>query len=412
MRPLMQEVCVRDSKRLHQALTFLSLAALAAGCYLLTGRKDNVARAAIATSAPSSGFSAELRTEPSLVRAGVPASLAFTVKNAKGARVRFLQFVHEKPLHLLIVSEDLSEFYHVHPEMQVDDSYSVRHTFPHGGLYRLYADYTPSGYGTIVEQFELYVEGPERERVPLVADKSPANKSDGLRVELSSDKTLRAGEDLILKFSLSDEKTGQPVDNLQLYLGALAHFVVVGQDLNDFIHAHPIAAGEVFDPSQDPNLHLHDPSQLTKTLVGPSPSSVSAHVQFPHAGLYKLWAQFQREGRVIVVPFTLNVAESAPQKTASTVAQAVIPSDAIRINVTASGYEPSQVSVKRGQALKLAFYRTDAQNCAGTVTFPQLNISRELPVGQPVVIELTPQEAGDVSFTCGMGMYKGTLVVE
>lgn len=406
-----RNLLVRYDKRLHQALTVLSLAALAIGCYWLTGRKGNVARAAIMTSAPASGFRAEFRTEPSVVRAGVPTSLAFTVMNAKGARVRFLQFVHEKPLHLLIVSADLSEFYHVHPEMQVDDSYSVRHTFPHGGLYRLYADYTPPGYGTIVEQFELYVEGPERESVPLIADDSLTKTSDGLRVELSSDKAIRAGEDLLLKFSLSDEKTGRPVDNLQLYLGALAHFVVVGQNLNDFIHAHPMDAGEVFDPSQDPNQHLHDPSQLTKTLVGPSPSEVSAHIQFPHAGLYKLWAQFQRDSHVVVVPFTLDVAESAP-KTAANVAATSTLADAIRINVTASGYEPSQISVKRGQTLKLAFYRTDAQNCAGTVTFPRLNITRELPVGETVVIELTPKEAGEVSFTCGMGMYKGMLVVE
>ncbi len=39
-----------------------------------------------------------------------------------GSTVRFLQFLHEKPLLLFIVSSDLSEFYHVHPEMQVDDS--------------------------------------------------------------------------------------------------------------------------------------------------------------------------------------------------------------------------------------------------------------------------------------------------
>ncbi|MBD0369297.1 MAG: cupredoxin domain-containing protein [Pyrinomonadaceae bacterium] len=402
---------MRHVKWFHQVLTVLSLAALAMASYWLAERNHNAVHAAISTSAPKAGFRAELKTEPALPRAGEPVSLSFTVKNGKGHTVRFLQFVHEKPLHLLVVSDDLSEFYHIHPEMQVDDSYSVRQTFPYGGIYRLYADYTPPGYGTIVEQFELYVEGPERPRVPLYADSQLTKTTGGLKATLSSDKELRAGEDLMLRFKLFDEKTDAPVNNLQLYLGSLAHFVIVGEDLNDFIHAHPLDAGEVFDPSQDPTLHLHDPSQLTKTLVGPSPSEVSAHVNFPRAGLYKLWAQFQRDGRIIVVAFVLKVAERAP-KTKQAQAASAVPTDAIRINVTASGYEPSEISVKRGQAVKLAFYRADAQNCAGTITFPKLNISRQLPVGEAVVIEVTPTETGELSFTCGMGMYKGTLIVE
>jgi hypothetical protein len=402
---------MQDGKWPHQILTVLSLAGLAIGCYWMTGRNLSSARAAIATSAPTAGFRAELRTEPTTPKAGEPVSLSFMVKNAKGSTVRFLQFVHEKPLHLLIISDDLAEFYHIHPEMQVDDSYGLKHTFPYGGRYRLYADYTPPGCGTIVEQFEVRIEGPERPRVPLAADGLLTKTSDGLRVELTSDKTIRAGEDLMLKFALSDERTNEPVNNLQLYLGSLAHFVIVGEDLNEFIHAHPLDAGEVFDPSQAPDPHLHDPRQLAKTLIGPSPAEVSAYVQFPRAGRYKLWAQFQREGRVVVVPFILNVAERAP-RTASTEIAAATLADAIRINVTASGYQPSQISVKRGQPLKLAFYRADAQNCAGTVLFPQLNISRQLPVGEPVIIELTPENAGELHFTCGMGMYRGTLVVE
>jgi len=390
----------------------LALSAFLVTCALVaqwfTGQDRNIAHAAISTSAPGAGYHAELKTEPARVKANQAANLSFLVKNAKGATVRFLQFVHEKPLHLLIVSDDLSEFYHIHPEMQVDDSYGVRHTFPYGGKYRLYADYTPPGSTTIVEQFELNVDGPARPRVNLIADASLTKEAEGLRVTASSDKPVRAREDLMLKFDLADAKTGQPVKDLQLYLGALAHFVIISEDLKDFIHAHPLDAGEVFDPSQDPTQHIHDPAQLAKKLIGPSPSEVSAYVNFPRAGLYKLWAQFQRDSRVINVPFVLNVAEAEPRQEQ---AAAQIPSDAIKINVGSSGYEPSQITVRRGETIKLAFQRTDAQNCSGTVLFPQLNISRQLPVGETVIIELTPNETGELNFSCGMGMYKGTLIV-
>src|SRR5436305_2397121 len=382
----------------NQVKMILTLSALTVACAFVaqwfTGQGRNVVHAAISTSAPDAGYHAEMRTEPATAKANAPVNLSFLVKNAQGATVRFLQFVHEKPLHLLIVSDDLSEFYHIHPEMQVDDSYGVRHTFPYGGKYRLYADYTPPGSATIVEQFELNVDGPSRPRVGLLADESLVKESEGLRVTTTSDKPLRAGEDLMLKFTLADLKTGLPVNNLQLYLGALAHFVIISEDLRDFIHAHPLEAGEVFDPSQDPTQHIHDPAQLAKKLVGPSPSEVSTYVNFPHAGFYKLWAQFERDGKIISIPFVLNVGEAAP-KSAQTVVS--IPADAIKINVSSSGYEPSQISVKMREKVTLAFNRTDSQNCAGTVLFPQLNISRQLPIGETIIIEFTPNEAGEIT---------------
>src|SRR5437764_7370826 len=130
----------------NQVMRILMLFALTVACAFVAqwfaGQGRNVVHAAIATSAPNAGYHAELRTEPATAKANVPVNLSFLVKNAQGATIRFLQFVHEKPLHLLIVSDDLSEFYHIHTEMQVDDSYGVRHTSPYGVKYRLYAVYT------------------------------------------------------------------------------------------------------------------------------------------------------------------------------------------------------------------------------------------------------------------------------
>ena len=168
----------------------IAVASCAVLAVYLVGHNRIVAHASLATSALNAGFHAEFTTAPLTVNAGEPVGLSFLVKNAKGATVRFLQFVHEKPLHLLIVSEDLAEFYHIHPEMQVDDSYGVRHTFPYGGTYRLYADYTPPGAGTIVEQFELRVNGPTRPRAKLIADTDLTKPSDGLRVTMTSDRPL------------------------------------------------------------------------------------------------------------------------------------------------------------------------------------------------------------------------------
>ena len=88
-----------------------------------------------------------------------------------------------------------------------------------------------------------------------------------------------------------------------------------------------------------------------------------------------------------------------------------IPADAVRISITKNGYEPASVELKKGVPARLAFTRTDAENCGGTVVFPSLGIKRDLPVGKTEIIEFTPSESGDISFGCGMGMYKGVLAI-
>jgi manganese oxidase len=92
--------------------------------------------------------------------------------------------------------------------------------------------------------------------------------------------------------------------------------------------------------------------------------------------------------------------------------QAEIPADAIKVPVSKEGYTPAKLTVKAGQPVKLAFTRTDEENCGGTVVFPKLKISAKLPVGQTVLVELPAQEIGELSFACGMNMLKGTLIVE
>jgi len=61
--------------------------------------------------------------------------------------------------------------------------------------------------------------------------------------------------------------------------------------------------------------------------------------------------------------------------------------------------------------VSLAFYRTDAENCGGEVVFAKQKITKKLPVGETVLVEFTPNEAGEISFACGMDMLRGKLIV-
>jgi Cu+-exporting ATPase len=83
------------------------------------------------------------------------------------------------------------------------------------------------------------------------------------------------------------------VDDLQPYLAAAGHIVIMRADGTTFAHEH----AEVTDADGRPVFAL--PGQT----FGPA---LDVHAEFPTAGLYQLWAQFRlADGDVITVPFTV-----------------------------------------------------------------------------------------------------------
>lgn len=84
----------------------------------------------------------------------------------------------------------------------------------------------------------------------------------------------------------------------------------------------------------------------------------------------------------------------------------------VRVNISKQGYSPATINVKKGQQVRLLLTRTDAQNCGGEIVFSSLNIKKNLPVGKTVAVEFTPTDAGEIGFTCGMGMMKGKILVQ
>ena len=73
------------------------------------------------------------------------------------------------------------------------------------------------------------------------------------------------------------------------------------------------------------------------------------------------------------------------------------------------GYDPDVIEVEAGRPVRLHFLRQETAACSERVEFPDFGISRSLPEGEEVTIELTP-DAGEYDFTCQMGMLRGKLV--
>ncbi|MBI2892489.1 MAG: cupredoxin domain-containing protein [Deltaproteobacteria bacterium] len=79
------------------------------------------------------------------------------------------------------------------------------------------------------------------------------------------------------------------------------------------------------------------------------------------------------------------------------------------VTVDSDGYHPATIHAPAGKALKIVFTRTTDRSCGTEVVFPSLDIRRDLPLNRPVEVTVTPT-AGTVSFTCGMSMYRGSIV--
>jgi plastocyanin domain-containing protein len=76
------------------------------------------------------------------------------------------------------------------------------------------------------------------------------------------------------------------------------------------------------------------------------------------------------------------------------------------------GYSPSVIVVKAGRPVRLDFYRDETGSCSEQVVFGDFGIARDLPAYKTTPVEFTPEKAGEFTFTCGMNMLRGKLVVE
>jgi len=76
------------------------------------------------------------------------------------------------------------------------------------------------------------------------------------------------------------------------------------------------------------------------------------------------------------------------------------------------GYTPDTIIVSRGRPVRLNFRREETASCSDKVVFEHFGKSADLPTGELVAVELMPKEAGDFTFACPMGMYRGRLIVE
>ncbi len=112
---------------------------------------------------------------------------------------------------------------------------------------------------------------------------------------------------------------------------------------------------------------------------------------------------------VLALACTRTETRPAAQRPPDTVTAAA----GARVNIrVGEGYAPATVRAPAGSSLTLVFLRDTDETCGQQLVFPTLNIRRDLPLNQPVEVPITVPASGAVHFTCGMNMYRGTVVAQ
>ncbi|GIF65710.1 hypothetical protein Ais01nite_37450 [Asanoa ishikariensis] len=211
--------------------------------------------------------------------AGKKADLRFTVRGPDRQPVKQFAVVHEKQMHLVVARRDLSGYQHLHPTMAADGTWSIPLTLGQPGLWRAFADFTlvdaagaqiAATLGT-----DLVVAGDYAPK-PLPA---PAREATTGEFTVTYEGTPTVGATQPLQFRVF--RDGNPVADLEPYLGSYGHLVVLRQGDVGYLHVHPD--------------EQRTPGTVKFWLAAPSPGS------------YRAFFDFQVAGKVHTAEFTVRV---------------------------------------------------------------------------------------------------------
>ena len=189
--------------------------------------------------------------------AGRDQTYAFRIVGPDGATVREFDVEHERRLHLIVVGRAHGAFLHLHPTQRPDGLWTTRLRLPEADSYRVFADFTTGG-----ERRTLGVD--------LVGLGGP-NRAEERRVPAYDVELDRDGERL--EFRVTED--GRPVE-VEPYLGAGGHLVVVREGDLAYVHAHA------------------------------EEDELAFEVPFPGEGSYRLYLQFQVGGEVETAQFEVD----------------------------------------------------------------------------------------------------------
>lgn len=233
------------------------------------------------TDTSNAAISMHLLTGSSSLTSGENVQLSFKpVNHHEPFAIVPLAVQHESAFHLIVLSEDLRLFQHLHPELQPDGTYNVTLTFPVGGDYLLVADYQPVGHAPIVDKIPVQVKGGNTGKPVEDTTETLVSVADGFRVSIEATLPFLSGAHSLIPIRIERDNKAVTAADITPYLGAVAHMILVSKTDKDFLHIHPEAGTDY-------------------PVVG--------HTLFSKPDIYRMWVQFQVGDHLHTADFTLDV---------------------------------------------------------------------------------------------------------
>jgi hypothetical protein len=254
----------------------------------------------------------QFRTEPAAVRAGERVKLYFTFLHPDtGAVVKEFEEVHTKLFHLFVISQDMEHFEHIHPTLGDEGTWSIETSVPRAGYYQMLCDFMPRGGSGQFLAAPLitanYAGDLATDSAHLVPDTLFRKSAAGLTASLAFYPAQPlSGQYVHLNLELTDSTSGKPVTDLQTYLGQFSHMLLMSEDMTAYVHSHPINLLVEQEDAAAPEYIIAPDADLNAIRGGPR---VTFDALLPKAGRFRAWVQFQRNNRVITLPFTFAVAQ-------------------------------------------------------------------------------------------------------
>ncbi|MDP2709641.1 MAG: hypothetical protein Q8O56_00360 [Solirubrobacteraceae bacterium] len=219
------------------------------------------------TAAPAGG-GLRVVTDTTTLTTGGSQRFAFRIVDEQGATRRSFEVEQGRRMHLIVVRRDLRRFQHLHPVQDADGAWSVALRLPDAGVYHAFADFRSDGERHTAG-IDLFAAG-SFEPLALPAPSSSA-QVDGYDVRLH-----RTHGDSELRFTVS--RDGAPVRDLQPYLGARGHLVMLRDGDLAYEHVHPAGSAQL-----------------------------AFETEHAEAGVYRLFLQFRHRDRIRTAAFTYEV---------------------------------------------------------------------------------------------------------
>jgi hypothetical protein len=239
----------------------------------------------------------EMATTPAVPKAGEKVTVAFSVFHpGTGEQIKNFALVHDRPYHLFVISQDMEFFQHIHPEQNEQGAWSIDMILPKPGYYELLSDFVPSGGASQFLRRSLVTAGYTGDLTAssarLVPDQVQTQTVDDLKASVTYDpNVLRAGSYGHLTFHLTTASNDQPVRELQPYLGAFGHMLIMSEDMVDYVHSHPAEM-------------LSSELKIEDLRGGPD---VMFEGLMPKPGRYRAWTQFRYQDKLYTFANTFEV---------------------------------------------------------------------------------------------------------